>query len=184
MGPHSSGTVKNKSPKPACLVTKPIRHLLCLPWPVRASQLQLSSWDGAWVSRNEQTNNNCKFQEAYRSLSDRSMKTFACRFCSRWRSLRQACCFHWSTSPCTDKIQKHHRRSPKPQPPTRSPFPMDRRMDVLSPCRGCSSQRDRAGGCCHNPNPSPAGCPGAAAGSAVTPRSEPASRWPAGGGTG
>lgn len=63
------------------------------------------------------------------------------------------------------------------------PCPTDGRptTPAPSPCRGCSSRRDRAGSRRRwKPSPSPAGGPGSAAGSAATPPSEPASRWPAG----
>lgn len=66
------------------------------------------------------------------------------------------------------------------------PSPMDGREATRapSPCRGCSSRRDKAGSRRHcNSSPSPAGGPGSAASSAATRRSEPASRWPVGGGT-
>lgn len=53
---------------------------------------------------------------------------------------------------------------------------------VPSPCRGCFSRWDRAGDR-RNSSLSPARCRGSAAWSVATRRSEPASRWPAGGGT-
>lgn len=68
------------------------------------------------------------------------------------------------------------------------PCPMDVRATthvlMSSPCWGCFSWWDRAAGCyCCNSSLSPAGCQGAAAWSAATRWSEPASRWPAGKGT-
>lgn len=66
------------------------------------------------------------------------------------------------------------------------PCPTDCRetIQVPSPCWGCFSRQNKAGSCQHcNSSPSPARGRGSAAWSAATRRSEPASRWPVGGGT-